>query len=122
MVRKLKEEQGLRNRDPAVSVAVAELKRLKALAAGSVPSTGEVSAAAAAAEEVRAEGDDDWATFHSVQKNRDACINWLLTYGQTIEREWWASARRRPRPPRLPPRLKSLTGVRCALHPPPPHE
>ena len=32
--------------------------------------------------------DADFAAFLIVRKNRDACIHWLLTYCQAIEREW----------------------------------
>ena len=41
--------------------------------------------------------DADFAAFLIVRKNRDACIHWLLTYCQAIEREWSDAELRRRR-------------------------
>ena len=90
-VRRLK-QAGLNNRHPAVVAAVAELKRLRALVRPEAALAREGSARELCVRNssIADEPDADLADFLLVRKNRDACIHWLLTFAQRIERTWCA--------------------------------
>jgi len=87
-VRQLK-ASGLCNKDPPVVEAVAELKRLRAVAEG-VPAPP-AAVLQPQPEEAASASDGDYAAFLVVRKNRDSCIHWLLTFAQRIEKEWCTS-------------------------------